>query len=230
MGTQRTFVSLLFVAALAGSAGSILPACGSYMAADAGSGGNDATGGADGGVGGNGVGGSSGGALATGGTLGSGGAPAGTGGSECGPCPGAACQPALTLQVSSDSAAGQVNLHGLTAESEDLTVTCELWDGCSGSCGSQYLLADGHYTVTLSAPAAEPVTVEFDIVNPQDCGCCGCCPGSHFEQIVMVPDPASESPNDCCADLETDSANCGICGHTCSDTETCVDGDCTAPP
>jgi len=213
--------------------------CGGFVSSDAGSGGATTDGSGGAGIGGSATGGGdSGGSDAggsdSGGQVGSGGATSsggngGTGG-DCGPCPGVACGPPLMLTVSSESEEGTVNMRELTADAEGITVDCQLFSGCAGECIVQDHLPDGHYSVALSAAGVEPVIVEFDIVNPTNCGCCGCCPGSHSEQIVMVPNPDATSDNACCALLDSDTSNCGTCGHLCQDFEACVSGNCVPTP
>jgi len=119
-----------------------------------------------------------------------------------------------------------VNLADLTATGDGLSIDCQLYAACSGECVGQSLLADGHYSVTVQATGTLPAVVEFDIQNPTDCGCCGCCPDSAAAQVVLLPDPEADGSRACCADLAADEANCGECGHACTDLETCQAGAC----
>jgi hypothetical protein len=170
----------------------------------------------------------------SGGTLPSGGAPGaggqlGSGGGECGSCPGFACQAPIVLYVDSDSDAGQVNLADLTATGDGLQVECQA-SGCSAECVGQARLADGHYSLTLEAAGGQPLVVEFDITNPTNCGCCGCCPGSYSEQVVLLPDPASDGTRACCADLTSSPTDCGACGEVCQPPMACIGGNCLPTP
>jgi len=135
------------------------------------------------------------------------------------------------LHVDSDSEAGQVNLVDLTATGDGVEIQCQVSSGCAAECASDYLpLADGHYAVTLEATGALPLVVEFDLESPTDCGCCGCCPGSHSETVVLEPDPAADGTRACCADLTSDTNDCGACGQVCQSPMACIGGNCLPTP
>jgi hypothetical protein len=151
-------------------------------------------------------------------------------GGDCGPCPGAACQQPLTLMISADAEVAPANLSKvevIVVEGTSVTLDCYGYSDCSVNCQSlEYQLTDGHYAVNIAAPGFVPTLHEFDIVNPTNCGCCGCCPGSYYGLVTLVPD-GSELET-CCADLMNDALNCGSCGLACDAGLSCVEGSCVA--
>jgi len=172
--------------------------------------------------------GAGGGAGGTGGSSANGGASAagGTGGSCL--CPATACLVALTLTVEPQPGSGATVIQGLKVEGSGLEVTCFAFTGttCEWRCeSSEYRLADGDYSATITAPGYSPKTVEFSVTNPTNCGCCGCCPGTYQATVDLVP--SGEPPTSgCCADLDNDVNNCGACGRKCP-ANGCSGGKCT---
>lgn len=148
---------------------------------------------------------------------------AGTGG--CGFCPAVACFAPVQLQVSAESSMD--GIQDLTAESDDLGLYC--FGGslapCQWNCQSQnFFIADGHYSIRLSAPGYESQTVEFDYTNPTNCGCCGCGCGPNIQLPVSLKRNGDPVGN-CCANVSTDPTHCGDCETSCSGNA-CIDGEC----
>jgi hypothetical protein len=190
---------------------------------------NDTGGESPGGTGGAGSDGSGGSSSGDGGHAGSGGE-GGTGGSDiCGPCPAAACGKPVHLNVTVAADALPANLADLTITG-DVDVPCYVTNGCSAVCESvPYQLDNGHYSLTLTATGFEPQLFEFDLANPTDCGCCGCCPGSVWDTVTLVPAASGPSPEPCCANLDSDELNCGSCGTACDAGQLCSSGTCASP-
>jgi hypothetical protein len=122
-------------------------------------------------------------------------------------------------------------IENLKAEgSGPLTVTCSaVFDDspCTWTCQSNaiYTLADGDYSVTLSAPGYASKTIDFTVTNPTNCGCCGCgCTIGVQSSVELEPDSTIQSGG-CCADLENDERNCGACGRQCP-ANMCSNGSC----
>jgi len=212
----------------------VVSACGASSKRDVGEGdgGTDSGGGGQGGTssGSGGSAASSGkGGSATGGTgtggSGTGGANAGSGG--CGPCIRIACAPPIWLTVVPDADAGASSIADLEVDLPGVMLSCYASGGassCQWVCQSFLTVPSGHYTATVSAPGFESQTVEFDIVAPTNCGCCGCpCGGSIQETVALRPTGAAVAG--CCASLQTDPTNCGACGRTCA-VGSCRDGKC----
>lgn len=191
--------------------------------AESGAGGQGGSGGgsgsSQGGASGTGTGGSGIGGTATGGIAGAGG---------CGPCLRIACLPPVWLTVLPDEGAGPIA--DLTVDVPGLALNCS-WIGsptaCQWTCQAFQTVPGGHYTATISAPGFETQTVEFDINNPTNCGCCGCPCGASFQSTVMLR-PTGEPTAGCCTALDRDPMNCGSCGNVCA-IPTCNDGRCAAP-
>jgi hypothetical protein len=230
MGGVRTLLAFAACLVVAVSCGS---SSGSGMAADgggAGTGTSAGTGGlASGAAGASGGGHSTGGSNATGGhSAGGASAVGGTaGGSACGPCPGIACAEAVQLTIAPDPSAGGAIISNLKIDSPGLDLQCRTNGGspCQWFCQSvSYQIADGDYTVTISAPGYAPATLDIHAVSPTNCGCCGCCPFNYFKSVTLTPNGAS--PAGCCANLDSDSTNCGTCGHACPNSGPCVAGKC----
>jgi hypothetical protein len=165
----------------------------------------------------------------TGGAAGSGGSGLGGSGGTCsGECPTYACEPVVALTVEVDSSGGAGVIQNLKAEGVGVHVTCTAFGGtpCMWMCRSQeYELPGGDYSVTLSAPGYASKTIDFTITPPTNCGCCGCgCTVGAQETVKLTPDSTLQSGG-CCADLESDSSNCGACGRTCP-ANMCFNGSC----
>ncbi len=170
------------------------------------------------------------GSSSTGGATGTGGASGGagvSGFSGCGPCPGVACsQNAITLNVTAPGMSGGSNgvVGSIAVQASGVTLDCTR-SGCGFVCTSGGLLANGNYSVALTAPGYQTTTIQVAVTNPTDCGCCGCCPFSTYQQVSLVPDGSPITG--CCADLMTDPNNCGNCGKTCTSGSSCSAGNCT---
>jgi len=150
-------------------------------------------------------------------------ATAGLGG--CGFCPVVACFAPEIINVSPESSTA--GIQDLTVESDDLSMSC--YGGglapCQWTCDSQQFgLPDGHYSIRLSAPGYETQTVEFDVVNPTNCGCCGCGCGPNVQKDVTLK-PNGDPVGNCCAVTATDPDHCGECNNAC-DTRLCSEGEC----
>ena len=184
---------------------------------DAGGGGS---GGSSGGQGGQaGLGGNGGGAGASGG----GGAGGAAGAGICGACLGIACSAGVQLGVYAEAEAGTGIISSLTVDAPGLNLTCS-HSGCQYFCTSGYMIADGDYTVTLTSPGYDTVTLTFTAVSPTNCGCCGCCPYSFNKTVVLHPN--GQPITGCCADTQNDPNNCGQCGHACRSGALCKAGQC----
>lgn len=177
---------------------------------------------------------SSAGSSATGGSLfggsSSGGSSSGAAGGtdQCGACPGYACSTVVMLQIAPDPAVAPANLSQLDVSGEGLELECSPNADCTVSCFSnQYQIPDGHYSLVITAPGFLSQTLEFDAVNPTNCGCCGCCPFSFSQQVTLTSD--GSAVESCCADTRSDAMNCGGCGIACLDGESCVEGTCQVP-
>jgi hypothetical protein len=211
-------------AAGAPSGGKPVGAGGRASGGRAGSGGAGGRGSGGDGSGGDGSGGDGAGGIASsGGRVGAGGVPSGVGGA-CGPCPGYACsQNAIRLQVSAKAAGGVIG--AVSVKGSGLTMTCQ-HSGCTLVCtSSESRLSDGRYTLSIAAQGYATETVNIDVVNPTNCGCCGCCPFSATQNVALVPDGSTISG--CCSDLQTDPTNCGTCGKKCEADAWCAKGACT---
>ncbi|HEY2404582.1 MAG TPA: hypothetical protein VGI10_01195 [Polyangiaceae bacterium] len=163
------------------------------------------------------------------GRAGSGGAGNGglSGAGGCGPCPGTACSVnAIMLQVTAPGGSGGSSgvIGSLSAQSSGVTMNCTR-SGCGFVCTSQGTLADGSYSISLSAPGYQSKTVQIAVTNPTNCGCCGCCPFSTNQPVSLVPDGSTITG--CCSDLVTDPSNCGSCGKACAAEAWCASGTCT---
>ncbi len=123
----------------------------------------------------------------------------GSGGEFCGACPGIACLQGFWLEVLPDPAVAPANLTDLQVDVAGLTVTCTPGGSdCSMYCMSEeYMIPDGHYTVTISATGFVTQTISFDAVAPTNCGCCGCCPYS-FNQVVTLTSDGTAVQDTCC--------------------------------
>ena len=198
----------------------VLTTCLSLMLA--GCSGQPATGSGDASVGGSSAGGGSNvaGATHSGGQLGLGGA------SQC-LCPGYACQAGISFTVHAQGAGTTGGIiTALTATvNPNEAVQCYR-NGCQFTCRTtSYSLPDGSYAFTFASPGYAPTTANIDVVNPTNCGCCGCCPFAATKDIVLQPTGATVVG--CCTDsLQTDASNCGSCGHVCPSGIDCVAGQC----
>ena len=149
----------------------------------------------------------------------------------CGPCPGAACGPPFEATVTAQGAGMITNLQAVG--DHGLMISCfanpQGNSACTWTCQSDAVpLSDGDYTVTVSAPGYDSTEITFTVTSPTNCGCCGCpCHTERFDQVVLTPN--GDDLSACCADLETDSENCGSCGHACSLAFHCSKGDCLGP-
>jgi hypothetical protein len=147
---------------------------------------------------------------------------AGVGGG-CGPCPAAACNPeTLVLQVTGLDSGSVVG--SLVVQADGVDFTCTRL-GCGFRCSTQAQLADGTYSIELSAPGYRTQSIQVEVVSPTSCGCCGCCPFSATRDVVLEPDGSPITG--CCADVMTDPNNCGTCGKACSPDAWCAAGKCT---
>jgi hypothetical protein len=94
-------------------------------------------------------------------------------------------------------------------------------------------LADAGMAAPTDASVADadaPSEESGDVRRPVDgrCEAAGAYPSEPGRVCVCPP----RAPSDCgsvCADLQTDDANCGACGHACGPTATCRAGTCGAP-
>lgn len=155
-----------------------------------------------------------GGSKATGGTT------------QCGPCPGIACMPGVQFDVYAAGTGGSDSvITALTASAPSNTAVQCTRSGCRFYCQTGYSLADGSYTFSFASPGYATASVTIDVVNPTNCGCCGCCPFSTTKDVVLQPTGAAVT--DCCTDsLQSDANNCGTCGHVCPNGIDCAAGQC----
>lgn len=184
-----------------------------------GGGSGSSQGGASGtGTGGSGIGGTGVGGTGTGGIAGAGG---------CGPCLRIACAPPVWLTIVPDGSPGAGTIADLTVDVPGLTLSCNSSGSptaCQWTCQAFQTVPGGHYTATISAPGFETQTIEFDINNPTNCGCCGCFCGGNFQSTVMLH-PTGEPTAACCTSLDRDPSNCGSCGNVCP-IPSCQEGKC----
>jgi hypothetical protein len=99
---------------------------------------------------------------------------------------------------------------------------------CTWTCQFyQFQVANGDYTIALSAPGYESKSIDFTVVQATNCGCCGCGCGIGYQGTTTLEPDGSGTP-ECCSAL-TDATNCGACGHTCESGQSCSNGECTDP-
>jgi len=202
----RTFLATSLTALLAAACGSST----NFELADAGASGDSGDGGTrQGGAGGTqeaGAGANGGTGVASAGSsgasgsagAGSGGATSGAGG--CGPCPGVACGPPVQFViVASDGVVAD-----LEVTSPDVELDCRgngSTTACQWNCESRnYYIAEGDYSIGLSAPGFASQTIEFKVSppDPSTCGCCGCPCQVGFQGVVTLELEAEPAPGSEC--------------------------------
>jgi len=112
-----------------------------------------------------------------------------------------------------------------------------LLDGCLcllGTCVGPLSTSGGQLTEEQCAQAAATGCFEAgNFIADGPCGGGGCNPACRPDQVCNSSNQCVCAPTrtECgnppqCVNLQTDNANCGTCGNTCTSTQTCQGGQC----